>query len=104
MATKDGEKTGGRKKGVPNKRSNDLAVKFDELNFDPIAFAIKLINGKGLRASEKLNGAIRLAEFIHAKRKALEVAPDKLDDQAVEKVFKAEWGSRKEASDAKEED
>lgn len=36
MATKDGRKTGGRKAGTPNKRSQEVAEKLEHMGVDPI--------------------------------------------------------------------
>lgn len=43
MATKDGKKTGGRKKGTPNKRTLDLADKFEQFDYCPVTTHINII-------------------------------------------------------------
>ena len=97
-------KTGGRSKGVVNKKTQDLLARLDGMGFDPIDKAIEIIRGKGLDAAEKVNACLRLAEFFYPKKKAVEVSNDNAKDvQQVDKVYVSEWGSRKEVSDAKEE-
>lgn len=55
MATKDGKKTGGRKKGTPNKRTLDLAEKFEQSNFCPVASIMALIEEQYRFRDEYLN-------------------------------------------------
>lgn len=100
---KPGERRGGRQAGVPNKKTRSLLERMEALNFDPIDFAIQLINGKtGLKSSEKVTACLKLAEFIYPKRKSIEVN-DKPEESLVDKVYRTEWGNRREVSDAKEE-
>ena len=43
MASKDGSKSGGRKKGTPNKKSLKVLEVLDELGYDPLVEAIKML-------------------------------------------------------------
>ncbi len=71
-----GIKTGGRKKGVPNKRTQEVTEKLEELGCDPIA-GMALI---ALDASNppELRGRMfsELAQYVFPKRKAIEYSGD----------------------------
>ena len=44
MATSEGEKTGGRKKGTPNKITKDLIQTLLDHDYDPLKEIIKIVN------------------------------------------------------------
>lgn len=60
MATKDGKKTGGRKAGKPNKRTEDTLATFARLKFSPVEELIRWARGDwealGLKTETKLIG------------------------------------------------
>lgn len=68
----DGCKTGGRKKGTPNKRTQELAAKMEALGCDPIegmaTIALDMENPPELRGRM----FSELAQYLFPKRKALE--------------------------------
>jgi hypothetical protein len=97
VATVDGEKTGGRKKGTPNKSTEMLFECAARLGIDPFETmllfakgdheALELpefeerVTGEGLvirvrtiTADIMLKAAMKAAEFLYPKRKAIEVA------------------------------
>lgn len=76
--SKPGERRGGRKKGVPNKKTQDVAEKIQKLGCDPIEGMINVAN---LALQEKdlaLAGNMykELAQYIAPKRKAVEITGD----------------------------
>ena len=97
MAAKDGSKTGGRKKGTPNKRTQDLLDKAREIGRDPFETLLLFSNGdwealgyseeKYLASSNehgdfykytidpsvRASCAERACQYIHPKRKAIEI-------------------------------
>lgn len=72
MAAKGQPKSGGRKKGTPNKNSLTVLDQVAAQGFDVIADVVKCIR---LCDDPKDRGmmGIKLAEFIYPKRKAMEV-------------------------------
>ncbi len=68
-------KTGGRKKGTPNKANQDIQAKLLELGCDPIE-GMAIIAGRSMEEGElQLAGQMykELAQYVAPKRKALEV-------------------------------
>ena len=83
--SKPGERRGGRKKGVPNKRTAEVEAKLDALGVDPLEGLAELAkwakeqrrNAKAFSEQMKcaeLEGKMHteLASFKHPKRKAIE--------------------------------
>ena len=70
MAT--GNKTGGRKKGTPNKRTQEVTDKLASLDCDPIEGMAKIAADE--QNSPELRGRMfsELAQYIAPKRKAIE--------------------------------
>jgi hypothetical protein len=66
-----GRKTGGRKKGSPNRDTTELKVFFDSVDFCIPEQIIELL--PLLDDSKKVETLLRLLEFVYPKRKALEV-------------------------------
>ena len=96
MATKDGKKTGGRKKGVPNKRSVASVRQVEEIfkkhNFEPLSEVIKIVKKplpkpedfdgfeefvqaiKGtLTDKERADICLRLCKFLYPEKKSVEL-------------------------------
>jgi hypothetical protein len=84
MATKDGQKTGGRKAGTPNKRSLEVAEKLAEMGVDPIE-RLALIAAMAEEDAQAVEPDARLpfiqlakdcykelAQYVAPKRKAVE--------------------------------
>jgi hypothetical protein len=96
MATKDGKKTGGRQKGTPNKKTQDVMEVCERLGLNPIEvlarFALGDWNGLGYESAQievnhteygsvlkytidpgvRSKCAAELASYIFPKRKAIE--------------------------------
>lgn len=102
--TKGREKTGGRKKGTPNKAS--VGIRLEEMGCDPIEFMARVMNGEAIEArlpgtpenakpvkirgtlDQRISVAKELAGFVAPKRKAIEGGPD--GSEPVKHVFKWE--------------
>jgi hypothetical protein len=71
MAT--GQKTGGRRRGTPNRRTAEVRELLENLDCDPIEGMVLL--AQDTRNSAELRGRMfsELACYAHAKRKAIEV-------------------------------
>lgn len=67
-------KTGGRQKGTPNKRSLDVAEKLAALGCDPISGMAMIAMSQENEISLRARMFIELAQYIHPKRKALDVS------------------------------
>ena len=75
MATKDGRKTGGRKKGTPNKPKQALieAIQAKFPNYHPVMAMAEIANDESLPVDMRFNAHKEVAQYIEPKRKAIEV-------------------------------
>lgn len=71
-------KTGGRKAGTPNKRTQELQEKLRELNCDPIKGMVDIANSSEAEGNLTLAGQMykELAQYIYPKRKATEIVAE----------------------------
>jgi hypothetical protein len=71
--TADGVKTGGRKRGTPNKRTFEAIERLDALGVDPIEGMSRLAMDPS--NSPELRGRMyaELAQYVYPKRKAVEL-------------------------------
>ena|SRR5664279_2797895 len=76
-------KTGGRERGTPNKRTLDLAHKLDALGCDPIAGLAGIAMAAETAPELKVRCYAELAQYVHAKRKAIALEPAPFDDMRV---------------------
>jgi hypothetical protein len=67
-------KTGGRKRGTPNKKTVAVQEQMEQLGFDPIESMIKICNQAMTDKNYSLAGqmAKELAQYVYPKRKAVE--------------------------------
>lgn len=79
-----GYKTGGRRKGTPNKRTNELAgiVRRKYKNFNPIIELIKLFNDEETDISTKVYILKEITPYLFPKRKAV----DSVIEQQIQKL------------------
>ena len=66
-------KTGGRVSGTPNKRTQELAEKLQELGCDPIAGLAKIALADETAPELKVRCYAELAQYVHPKRKAMDL-------------------------------
>jgi hypothetical protein len=72
MADKQGRKTGGRKKGVPNKDTLNLEERLRELKFDPVAELIVALSTQP--PYQQVDSILKMWEFLYPKRKQMELS------------------------------
>lgn len=92
MGAKGKPKTGGRKKGTPNKVNSEIADLLDRLGCNPIEGLARIANGERLKCgvstiagyaeeeimptfAQRLKAYTELAEYAAPKRKAVEFGP-----------------------------
>jgi hypothetical protein len=68
-------KTGGRARGTPNKRTHELAEKLEKLGCDPIEGLARIALADETAPELKVRCYAELAQYVHPKRKAMEVGP-----------------------------
>lgn len=64
------KKTGGRKKGTPNKKSQHLKCQLESLKFDPVMKLVEVI--PGLPPDKQATILVQLLLFLYPRRKAVE--------------------------------
>jgi hypothetical protein len=91
MADINGNKTGGRVKGVPNKNNADLLAFWDEKDFCPAQMVIeKLLDEKcTLTDKEKVDTCLKLMKFKFAEKKAVEVSIEQETKESFEDYIKS---------------
>ncbi len=65
-------KTGGRKKGTPNKSSLAILEKLAELGCDPIAILARICMNEKSPLDARIRCAIELSSYVYAKRRPLD--------------------------------
>jgi len=72
------KKTGGRKKGTPNKKTQNMIDKLDALGYDPIESLVRLaLEAKKTKDSAmEFNACKELAQYVAPKRKAIEMTAE----------------------------
>jgi hypothetical protein len=70
-------KTGGRQRGTPNRKTHELALKLEQLGCDPIAGLARLAMADETAPELKVRCYAELAQYVHPKRKAMELGPGK---------------------------
>lgn len=78
MEIKKRQKTGGRQKGTPNKRTLEAIDVFEELEFCPLREIIDRLKKHGKTMDEKLflDTCGKIAKFKFAERKAVDMTID----------------------------
>ena len=72
-----GHKTGGRKAGTPNRKTQEITELLEPLGHNPIEAMVQIATDPN--ASLELRGRMNaeLAQYVYPKRKAVEVAGDR---------------------------
>lgn len=79
-------KTGGRRKGTPNRKTVELADQLLANGIDVVTELVKTL--PDLDAKDKANILLNLMNFLHPKRKAIEVrTPIASDDKCFKITF-----------------
>ncbi|MBI2602842.1 MAG: hypothetical protein HYW48_07290 [Deltaproteobacteria bacterium] len=69
-----GKKTGGRKKGTPNKRTAMLSEEFEKIGLHIPSHLSKLL--PALSPKDQVDVLLKLMDFLYPKRKPCSVAPE----------------------------
>lgn len=77
--SKPGERRGGRQKGTPNKKTQTMLEKFEEMKCDPLKGMMKIAEQAMDEGDMQLAGQMykELAQYVAPKRKAMELTGDK---------------------------
>lgn len=86
-APKGHSKWGGRQKGTPNKRTSDLAERLELSGKDPFDTMIDLLDHSD--PGVRLSAAKELAQYVRAKRKAVEMKLEGDVEHAVSEELKS---------------
>lgn len=72
--SKPGERRGGRKAGTPNKATLELKDRLAEAypDYDPVMAMAALANDPAADPIVRFNASKEVAQYVHAKRKAVE--------------------------------
>ncbi len=73
-------KTGGRRPGTPNRKTHELSEKLESLGCDPIEGLVRLAEDPATKPEIKVRCYAELAQYIHPKRKAMELGSAKDSD------------------------
>ncbi len=74
MSSKGGARPGaGRPKGLPNKRTKEIAERLAELDCDPIEGMAMIANDTTLDHSLRLQAFKELAQYVAPKRKSVDI-------------------------------
>src|SRR5215510_8621978 len=83
-----GFKTGGRLKGTPNKRTQDLTERLAELGCDPVEGMAKLAMDPNNSPDLKGRMYAELAQYVYPKRRAVEqTVIDPKDEMTEEEIL-----------------
>jgi hypothetical protein len=85
-------KTGGRKKGTPNKRTLEFRERIFELGLDPLEQLCAHLKSESLNESEKVKILLDLLPYLYAKRKPLDI-PESTTPSDAPIEYVAIWGS-----------
>jgi hypothetical protein len=70
-----GKKTGGRVKGVPNKRTLDVVSLVAKEGITPLDYMLKILRDETAQISERIDAAKSAAPYIHSKMPTALVMP-----------------------------
>ena len=84
----NGYKTGGRVKGTPNKRTQDLTERLAELGCDPVEGMARLAMDPNSSPDLKGRMYAELAQYVYPKRRAVEqTVIDPKDEMTEEEIL-----------------
>jgi len=69
-----GMKTGGRQKGTPNRRTQQLIERLEELDVDPVEGLAQILKEPTVTADTRRAIYLELLQYLFPKRKAVEHA------------------------------
>jgi hypothetical protein len=80
-------KTGGRKLGTPNKNSQALSERLENLCCDPLEGLAKIALDPATKPELKFRCFAELAQYVYPKRKAVDLALNEWDENRSPKVI-----------------
>lgn len=90
-------KTGGRKKGTPNKRSLEFSEALRELAFSPVDELVRQIRGEHVSALDRARLCLEMLPYLFPRRKPIELPKEENRVAPDEVIYVASWGSPNEA-------
>jgi hypothetical protein len=69
-----GRKTGGRRAGQPNRRTQELVARLEALGVDPVVGLAQIANDPSASIDLRARVLIDLMQYVFPKRKALDVS------------------------------
>lgn len=82
MTIKSREKTGGRKKGTPNRLTHEtrqkITERLDELDHDPLAALVSVAKDESVSLEIRVKIDQTLMEYRYAKRRSVETTSEKV--------------------------
>ncbi len=85
------KKYGGRKKGTPNKKTQELQEFFNSVDFSIPEVIMKIL--PSLKSDKQIDVLLKMMEFVYPKRKAIDISPIDISNRAsidVSKLSKQE--------------
>lgn len=88
--SKGSKKTGGRSKGTPNKRTDELLALLDEFSYNPVRALMQKYSN--LSSSEQLKVDLKMLEHVYPKLKDQQIElqatvyQDEFDDMTTEEL------------------
>lgn len=64
----------GRKKGVPNKKTQEVLEKIAESGLTPLEYMLQVMRDEGEDSHRRLSAAQAAAPYVHAKLSSIEVS------------------------------
>lgn len=87
-------RAGGRKKGTPNKKTQELEARLAAQGIDVIERLAKILNMKGKTAPPPIDQAfilLRLCKFIFPERKAVDLD---VSEEVKDVIYRTQWGNQ----------
>lgn len=66
----------GRKKGSPNKHTQEVRAKIEASGMTPLEYMLKVMRDEGAELKDRLTAAQAAAPYVHAKLSAITVSGD----------------------------
>ncbi len=70
--SKPGERRGGRKPGVPNKRTAETIAKASASGLTPLDYMLSVLRDPEARREERMDAASKAAPYVHARLSAVD--------------------------------
>ena len=88
-------KTGGRKKGTPNKRTRQMQEAIEASGLTPLEHMLSVLRDENATAMERMDAAKAAAPYVHARLAAIEQAGN--EEKPVRMIV--QWGGGEERTE-----